>query len=309
MSIKLNDKVVALLKENFEKKFTARDIAIELSKIYSTEFKAKKKKSINISNNDELVDQLTREIGSRRPYILKRDNNVKVTEGRPREYYYSKKTGSNESNIADLNENQSTPLEIELYPILSEYLHLELGVFSKRIEEKKSKNTKGKNGNKWLHPDLVGFENLSKNWCEEIKSCANTHYDKNVRMLSFEVKRNLNSSNLRKAFFQAVSNSSWANKGFLVVAEIEGEEIMNELHILSAAHGIGLILLNIGNISESQILIPAREKQAIDWNSCNRLAMENSDFKNYIKEIRKFYQTGETNRIFWDFKESGDSKD
>jgi hypothetical protein len=33
------------------------------------------------------------------------------------------------------------------------------------------------------------------------------------------MKKELNFSNLRESYFQAVSNSSWANEGYLVTAE------------------------------------------------------------------------------------------
>jgi hypothetical protein len=35
-----------------------------------------------------------------------------------------------------------------------------------------------------------------------------------------------NRSNVRECFFQAVSNSSWANFGYLVAAEIEGQDTL-----------------------------------------------------------------------------------
>jgi hypothetical protein len=50
-----------------------------------------------------------------------------------------------------------------------------------------------------------------------------------VRLWSFEVKKELNSSNVRKSFFQAVSNSSWANEGYLVAVSIVGEQVEQEL--------------------------------------------------------------------------------
>jgi len=46
--------------------------------------------------------------------------------------------------------------------MLSQYLWEEFGVFSKRIEEKRSSNKRGPNGNRWLYPDVVGMEDLSK---------------------------------------------------------------------------------------------------------------------------------------------------
>ena len=45
-----------------------------------------------------------------------------------------------------------------------------------------------------------------------------------------------------------------------VTAEIEGQDTLKELRMLFAAHGIGLIKLDVDNPSESQVLIPARER-------------------------------------------------
>lgn len=63
--------------------------------------------------------------------------------------------------------------------------------------------------------------------------------------------------------------------------------------MLFAAHGIGLIKLDVENASESQVLIPARERSEIDWDAANRLATENKDFLEYVKLVKQFYQTGE----------------
>jgi len=49
--------------------------------------------------------------------------------------------------------------------------------------------------------------------------------------------------------FQAVSNSSWANFGYLVAAEIGGTDTLKELRMLFAARGIGFIKLDVDNPS------------------------------------------------------------
>ncbi|QQV75025.1 hypothetical protein H6P87_00570 [Rickettsia tillamookensis] len=64
-----------------------------------------------------------------------------------------------------------------------------------------------------------------------------------------------------------------------------------ELNILCNLHGIGVIELNIDKPLESYIRIPAKERPEVDWNTANRLAEENKDFRNYIEKIRHFYKT------------------
>ena len=143
------------------------------------------------------------------------------------------------------------------------------------------------------------MENLSGDWHREIKDCASEYADKKTKLWSFEVKILINRSNLREAFFQAVSNSSWANFGYLVANEIAGNTL-KELRMLAGLHGIGFIKLSAENPSESQILIPAKERSDIDWDTANRLTEENKDFLEYIKLIRQFYQTGEIRKSDWD---------
>ncbi|WP_375665561.1 hypothetical protein [Bartonella sp. TT121SHDZB] len=52
--------------------------------------------------------------------------------------------------------------------------------------------------------------------------------------------------------------------------------------MLSSSHGIGFIRLDKENSSESEIIIPAKERSDIDWDIANRLVEENKDFLDYI---------------------------
>ena len=56
----------------------------------------------------------------------------------------------------------------------------------------------------------------------------------------------------------------------------------------------------------SQVLIPARERDEIDWDMANRLATENRDFLEYVKLVKQFYQTGEARPADWDVPELDD---
>ena len=193
-----------------------------------------------------------------------------------------------------------------MYPLLSLYLWEEFAVYSKRIDEKRSSNKRGPNGNRWLYPDVVGMEDLGAEWHQEVRDCVNQYSDKRTKLWSFEAKLLINRSNVRECFFQAVSNSSWANFGYLVAAEIEGQDTLKELRMLFAAHGIGLIKLDADNPAESQVLIPARERDEIDWDMANRLATENRDYLEYVKLVKQFYQTGESRLADWDVPETTD---
>jgi hypothetical protein len=314
MKLNLINTITEFLQENTEQKFTAREIAEWIFKNYPDRCRQKQQNStatINLLDTDSaLLGQIVSEIGSRRMRLQKLT--VKPTDGRPRKYYFTKLTDGAE--IDNIECDQDSPVsktisaavkEHDLYPMLSEFLLSELEIRSKRIDEKRSSNTQGNGGNKWLYPDLVGIEDLSRDWNNEIKHCAKEYSDKKTKLWSFEVKLLINRSNVREVFFQTVSNSSWANLGYLVAAEIQGANTLKELRMLSSLHGIGFIRLDTDNPSESQIMIPAEEKNKIDWDTANRLADENKDFLEYIKLIRQFYQTGEVKNSDWDMCNSG----
>jgi len=60
--------------------------------------------------------------------------------------------------------------------------------------------------------------------------------------------------------------------------------------MLSALHGIGVILLNPENPSESEMMLPSRSRSEVDWESVNRILVENKDFKDYIELVSMYYQ-------------------
>ncbi len=310
MSLNLSKRVTDFLRENPGKKYSVREIAEWIFENFSAECRQKEQRSESISGDSELLQQLVREIGSQRPQIQRKTPQIKTTEGRPRKYYYTEK--SDEDEILDIEINEEEKIlggdqslkEHDLYPKLSEYLWSELQLYSKRIDEKKSKNNKGPKGNIWLYPDIVAMHDLSSDWNAEIKKCVHEYSDKKTKLWSFEVKLLVNRANVRQVFFQTVSNSTWANFGYLVAGEIEGADTIKELRMLSALHGIGVIKLETNNPDESQILIPAKERIEIDWNSVNRLANENKDFLEYIRLIKEFYQTGNPRKKDWDIPQS-----
>jgi len=177
--------------------------------------------------------------------------------------------------------------------VVCTYLWTELQVLGKRIDEKRSSNLRGPRGNQWLYPDVVGLEDLGAQWHREVRDCVAQVADRRTRLWSFEVKVLINRANVRETYFQAVSNSSWANFGYLVAPVIQGSDTLKELRMLYAAHGIGVIQIDVENPSESEILIPARERPEIDWTAASRLASENKDALEFIKLVRQLHQTGE----------------
>ncbi len=159
------------------------------------------------------------------------------------------------------------------------------------FHESSKKGAKGLN--QWLHPDLVGvyfpFEEFLAETIDAQRQLSTTI----VRLFSFELKINLNFTNLREYFFQAVSNSSWANEGYLVVLKLdEDPTLVDEIRRLNNAFGIGLIKLNTKNVYESEIVFPARVNAEIDWDTANRLAKENPTFKEFLKDLSEDVKLG-----------------
>ncbi len=116
------------------------------------------------------------------------------------------------------------------------------------------------------------------------------------KIYSFELKKELNFSNLRESYFQAVSNSSWANEGYLIALDYD-EEILDELQRLNNAFGIGFIKINAGDLTSSQIIIQAKEKLNLDLKTLNMLVYKNKDFRNFIQNINQDIDISNIERI------------
>ncbi|GAA9095106.1 COG2958 family protein [Helicobacter pylori] len=156
---------------------------------------------------------------------------------------------------------------------------------------------KGKGGEcKWNYPDIVGvyfpynmYFPYNKYEEETLKFLHHTG-QKRHKLFSFELKKNLSLSVLKGSYFQAVSNSSWANEGYLVVKNIK-EDVLDELSRLNQSFGIGVIKLE-SEISNSKILLPAKERE-IDIPTLNMLVKQSpKDFKPFMEKINKQIEKG-----------------
>lgn len=291
--------IIQTLQAHPERKFTARELAKEFIVRYPDEL-ADKRLNPRYDTEEKLISQLAAEVGGERTDAAKKLCSNVTTRDKPRPRLYYWLTNPFQTQQADPEELEGIPDKIaqlgefsehELYPLLIEFLHNELGLYCQRIDEKKSKNGHGNGGNHWLHPDIVALEPLDKSWDPVIKTCVRHGNDSSVRLWSFEVKKHLTKGNVRKYFFQAVSNSSWAHFGYLVITGLN-TDVEGELQMLSSLHGIGVLLLNTESLFDSQILIPAKERANVDWQSANRIAIENVDFHHYTDQVGIYNQTG-----------------
>jgi len=293
IKINLIPNVVELLKSRPEETYTAKELAKLFMQTYRKEAEFKKQKSEKINTDAALLTQIRSEIQLER---LKSYPNIKSIEkskeGKScRQYYWTDKSDNqeivqSETVLVSKNKTQQEKVsEHSLYPLLARFLKSEFNLYSLRIDEKKSSNKQGAGGNYWLHPDIVALEDNGETWGQLVKDCLKESSERRMRLWSFEVKRRLNMNNVREAYFQTMSNSSWANYAYLVAHEIQ--DCIRELNMLASSHGIGVILLNKEIPEESSVLIPARERIEIDWEMVNRLVNENTDFKNYIKAVKQ----------------------
>ena len=266
---------------------------------------ADKRNNPRFDTEEKFIAQIAAEIGGERTVRAKQQcPNVTTREKpRPRLYYWSEiplevDPVVNEEVDTDAATISDGFTEHDLYPMLIEFLNNDIGLYCQRIDERRSINSQGSGGNHWLHPDIVAMEPLDQGWDETVRTCVRHGNDKSVRLWSFEVKKELTRSNVRKCFIQAVSNSSWANYGYLVATSMSSG-VEPELQLLSSLHGIGVLLLDVEDLYNSQILIPAKEKADVDWLSANRIVAENIDFKNYIRQVSVYHRTAELIEDVW----------
>jgi hypothetical protein len=188
----------------------------------------------------------------------------------------------NESIVIKKNKKESF-IEKDLHPFLVYFARNDLKCRTKTIKHNIS--TKKEFG-EWVHPDIVGCYFPHEDWSTEVWDLSTCIGIVSVKLLSFELKRELTFANLRESFFQTVSNSTWANEAYLVAASIsEEQDFMSELSRLSTSFGIGIIKLDIEDPDCSHILLPAKQRESLDMQTVEKLTM-NPDFKEFITTVK-----------------------
>lgn len=193
-------------------------------------------------------------------------------------YYHNDFKEDNEEESSD--NNSSSFHERDLHPLLIAYLERR-GIFSKTIYHERS--SQGDKGQTWVHPDIVGvkFATFKKNSTKDI--LRSTNIEESYDVYSYELKVRIDSdNNLKKFFFQALSNSSWANYGYLVAFEINPDR-MEELERLSTMFGIGVIQLS-PDTAKTKVIFPST-KRRIDFRSIDKLSEINLEFEQFIKDV------------------------
>lgn len=187
--------------------------------------------------------------------------------------------------------------ERDLHPLLVKFLFEseEFDLYCKTIyHENSKKGEKGKD--KWNYPDIVGVrfpfdnEKMSGATLDLLQNINQIQY----KLYSFELKIIINFSNLKECYFQAVSNSSWANEGYLVAFDID-ENVIEELKRLNASFGIGVIQLDIKEL-KPKVILPSSQRE-LDIETLNMLVNDSPDFNIFIEDINNIIKAKSSNLV------------
>lgn len=182
--------------------------------------------------------------------------------------------------------------EKDLHPFLVKWSSDVWHLACRTIDQSKSKN-RNKGENEWVHPDIVGallkpLEGTTPPFVDTVGAFYQQMH-KQVELYSFELKLSVTLGTLKQSYFQAVSNSSWANYGYLVTSDLNifDEVLMDELSRLVQAFGIGVILLKPHALAQTEVLFEARYRENLDFHTMDKMAnkIQNSDFKNFLQGV------------------------
>ncbi|GAA7919914.1 COG2958 family protein [Helicobacter pylori] len=178
--------------------------------------------------------------------------------------------------------------ERNLHPFLTymAFFNENLKCYTKTIfHEGSLKSPKGMD--RWLYPDMVGVRFLHAELSNENLIAFSKKFDTlPVKLVSFELKQKISVNNCRECYFQAISNSSWANEGYLVGHHIATHDpkLMDLLKRLHASFGIGVIDLRTDE-DKSAILLNAKYKEKIDYTVALELSEKNEEFSGFLKSV------------------------
>lgn len=194
-------------------------------------------------------------------------------------------TEDTNTSLTNTTTNESYT-ERSLHRLLANAM-LSEGILTKTIFHEKSTKS---DPAKWVHPDMVGvrFNEFQDKVTRTLLKAADTK--EYLEIYSFELKKYINNDHeLKQAFFQALSNSNWANFGYLVAFEINNE-LREEMERLNRSFGIGIIRLSPFD-NATQILFQAR-KNDVDYYTVDKLCKINSDFRSFMERTAKVLNAG-----------------
>ena len=195
---------------------------------------------------------------------------------------------SEEEDTEESSENTITNkkiLEEDLHIPLTKYLY-SMKIYSKTINANATDiNLKGKM--KWGTPDIIAvtFKDYINKSVLELFNHINLP---TTEIYAYELKLKLTLGTLTEYYFQALSNSGWANEAWLVAMEINENDIdlMEEIKRLNQSFGVGIIKLNYYNPEDSEILFSAKKRNDLDIDTMHKLC-NNRQFQDFIDDVNK----------------------
>jgi len=70
--------------------------------------------------------------------------------------------------------------------------------------------------------------------------------------------------------------------------------------VLTTSFGIGIIKLDIEEPDSTEVLFPARYRTDLDWDTVNKLAEDNADFRDFILRVRNDLSSKEVRKEKYD---------
>lgn len=181
--------------------------------------------------------------------------------------------------------------ERDLHPLLANFVGLSPN-FNARVKtifhESSIKSKKGRD--KWLYPDIVSVSFEHESYEDSVLNFAAKFVKIPLKIYSFEMKKYLSIANLKEYYFQAVSNSSWANEGYLVALDIyeSDKELMELIGSLNSSFGIGVLSLDSENLAQSKILAQPKFRANLDFNIINELCKKNPHFNKFLETVKDY---------------------
>ena len=242
------------------------------------------------------------------------DTTIFIKVGRGKFFLKSKINSSNQNLINENAANDDTEdiiestnkkiLEEDLHTPLTKYLY-SMKIYSKTINANATDvNLKGKM--KWGTPDIVGvtFKDYINKSVLELFNHINLP---TTEIYAYELKLKLTLGSLTEYYFQALSNSGWANEAWLAAMEIDENDIdlMEEMKRLNQSFGVGIIKLNYDNPEDSEILFSAQKRNYLDIDTMHKLCY-NRQFQDFINDINEIFNNmGAKNHIISSFINNG----
>lgn len=239
------------------------------------------------------------------------DTTIFIKAGKGKFFLKSKINSSNQNlinEINNLNEEEDTEdiventvtnkkiLEEDLHAPLTKYLY-SMKIYSKTINANATDvNLKGKM--KWGTPDIVAV--TFKDYINKSVLSLFNHINlPTTEIYAYELKLKLTLGNLTEYYFQALSNSGWANEAWLAAMEIDEnnyDELMEEIKRLNQSFGVGIIKLDYNNPEDSEILFSAKKRNYLDIDTMHKLC-NNKQFELFIKDVNRLLKHDNDDRV------------